>query len=132
MKWGVLCKKVENGGAFFEKMDFSSTQRALCAVSVFFILHFAYLGGCVRSQYTPCIRPALLLMMAHATELLSVGPVCLSVPPGPARRCAPRPGHQSCGSADPSAHGRRSAASGGGHIFSPRDNLLTTIFEGTY
>ena len=38
-KWGV-CKKV----------DLSSTQGALCTVSVFFILHFTYLGrGCVRT-----------------------------------------------------------------------------------
>jgi len=54
MKWGVLCKKVENGGGrFFEKMDFSSTQRALCAVSVFFILHFAYLGGAYAANTPP-------------------------------------------------------------------------------
>jgi len=35
MKWGVFCKKV----------DLSSTQGALCTVSVYFILHFTHLGG---------------------------------------------------------------------------------------
>jgi len=40
--------------------------------------------------------------------------VRLSVPPGPARRAAPRPGHRAVRTADPSAHGRRSAAIGGG------------------
>ena len=47
-KWkmgGVfLLKKVENG-VFCKKVDLSSTQGALCTVSVFFILHFTYLGG---------------------------------------------------------------------------------------
>ena len=48
--------------------------------------------------------------------------VRLSVPPGPARHAAPRParhtaprpGYQSCATADPSAHGRKSAAVGRG------------------
>jgi len=45
-KWGCFCKQVENGGGvFFKKMDLSSTQGALCTVSVFFILHFTYLGA---------------------------------------------------------------------------------------
>jgi len=33
------------GGCFFVKMDLPSMQGALCTVSVFFILHFTYLGG---------------------------------------------------------------------------------------
>ena len=39
-------------------MDLFSTQRALCTVSVFFILHFTnWGGGCVRTQRTPrCLR----------------------------------------------------------------------------
>ena len=50
---GVLLKKVENGGVlvksgkygvFFVKVDLFSTQGALCTVSVFFVLHFTYLG----------------------------------------------------------------------------------------
>ena len=41
------------GGCFFvKKVDLASTQGALCTVSVFFILHFTYLGG-VRTQRTP-------------------------------------------------------------------------------
>jgi len=74
MKWGVLCKKVENGGAFFEKMDFSSTQRALCAVSVFFILHFAYLG--VRTQPVHPLHTACTASNDGTCYGLSV---CLSV-----------------------------------------------------
>ena len=45
MGWGVFfCKKVENG-FFVKKVDLSSMQCALRTVSVFFILHFTYLGG---------------------------------------------------------------------------------------
>ena len=36
---------------FCKKMDLSSTQGALCTVSVFFILHFTHWGG-VRTQPT--------------------------------------------------------------------------------
>jgi len=57
-KWkmgGVfLLKKVENG-VFCKKVDLSSTQGALCTVSVFFILHFTYLGG----AYAPNAPPSL-------------------------------------------------------------------------
>jgi len=38
------CKKVENG-FFCKKVDLSSMQGALCTVSVFFILHFTYMGS---------------------------------------------------------------------------------------
>jgi len=53
-KWGMLlAKKVKKWGGC-KKVDLSSTQGALCTVSVFFILHFTYLGGgCVRTQRTP-------------------------------------------------------------------------------
>ena len=55
--------------------------------------------------------------------------VCLSVrlavPLGPARRAAPRQGHQSLRTADPSEHGRRSAAIGGG--ISPRRAITCPI-----
>ena len=46
------------GGVFCKKADLSSTQGALCTVSVFFILHFTYFGGrgCVRPQRTPYLR----------------------------------------------------------------------------
>ena len=48
-KMGVFCKNVENRRCFCKKVDLSSPQDALCTVSVFFILHFTYLGG----AYTP-------------------------------------------------------------------------------
>jgi len=52
MGGGVFCKKLENGG-FVKKVNLSSTQGALCTVSVFFILHFTYLGVCIGTQRTP-------------------------------------------------------------------------------
>jgi len=61
-------KKVENGGLlksgkwgfFVKKVDLSSTQGALCTVSVFFILHYFTYSGCVRTQRTPpCLRTGL-------------------------------------------------------------------------
>jgi len=48
MRECFFVKKVENG-FFVNKVDLSSTQGALCAVSVFFILHFTYLGGPPRT-----------------------------------------------------------------------------------
>ena len=40
---GCFVKNVENGGGVFcKKVDLSSTQGALCTVSVFFTLHFSY------------------------------------------------------------------------------------------
>jgi len=79
MKWGVFCKKkVENGGVFVKKwkmgvffclkkvenegcffvkkVDLSSTQGALCTVSVLFILHFTYLGVHMHPTHPPCLR----------------------------------------------------------------------------
>ena len=43
MGGGVFCKNVENV-FFVKKVDLPSTQGALFTVSVFFILHFTYLG----------------------------------------------------------------------------------------
>jgi len=51
MKWGVFCKKG----------DLSSTQGALCAVSVFFILHFTLLGVRTHPTHPPAYGPALLV-----------------------------------------------------------------------
>ena len=52
MKWGDGCFvkkmwKMEEGCFFCKKVDLSSTQGALCTVSVFFTLLFSY-WGCVR------------------------------------------------------------------------------------
>jgi len=42
-KWGVV--KKWKMGFFCKKVDLSSMQGALCTVSVFFILHFTYMGS---------------------------------------------------------------------------------------
>ena len=50
-KWEVFFVKKWKMGFFCNKVDLSSTQGALCTVSVFFfILHFTYLG--VRTHPT--------------------------------------------------------------------------------
>jgi len=41
------------GVLFVKKLDLSSTQGALCTVSVFFILHFTYLGGADAPKAPP-------------------------------------------------------------------------------
>ena len=59
MKCGgvFLLKKVEMG-CFCKKVDLSSTQGALCTVSVFFILHFTYFGGgCTHPTHPPTYGP---------------------------------------------------------------------------
>jgi len=59
----LLAKKVKKWGGC-KKVDLSSTQGALCTVSVFFILHFTYLGGgCVRTQRTPPAYGPVLLQV---------------------------------------------------------------------
>ena len=60
MKWGCFVKKWKMGGVFCKKVDLSSTQGALCTVSVFFILHFTYLGRCTHSTH-PLPTDLLLL-----------------------------------------------------------------------
>ena len=66
MGGGVFCKKY---------VDLSSTQGALCTVSVFFILHFTYLG--VRTHPTHPLPTGLLL----ASRFYSIS-VCLLVQVG--------------------------------------------------
>jgi len=52
MKRGVFfCKKKWKIGVFCKTVDLFSTHSALCTVSVFFILHFTYLG--VRTHPLP-------------------------------------------------------------------------------
>jgi len=78
MKWGrvFFVKKVENGGCFFfeKNVDLSSTQGALCTVSVFFILHFTYLERGVRTHPTHPPLPTGLVM----TMLLMAARTCQS------------------------------------------------------
>jgi len=52
---GMCCKKVENGGGrFFVKSGpFLNAGCVMYSISIFFILHFTYLGaGGVRTQRT--------------------------------------------------------------------------------
>ena len=50
-------KKVENGGGVFvKKVDLSSTQGALCTVSVFFYFTFYLSGGAYAPSTLPCLR----------------------------------------------------------------------------
>jgi len=48
------------GGCFLsKKVDLFSTQGALCTVSVFFILHFTYLGGAYAPNAPACLRACI-------------------------------------------------------------------------
>jgi len=54
MKWAMFCIKLKMEGLFFsKKWTFPQHRVHICTVSVFFILHFTYLGGCVRTLRTP-------------------------------------------------------------------------------
>jgi len=70
-------KKVENGGVFFvKKVDLSSTQGALCTVSVFFIL---LIWG-VRRYPTHPLPMGLVFINNHVSrQITAVGRVHLSV-----------------------------------------------------
>jgi len=72
---GVFVKKVENGKCFFcIKVDVSSTQGALCTVSVFFILHFAY--RVVRTHPTHPLPTRLQSMRSRVYETVECPSVC--------------------------------------------------------
>jgi len=48
-------KKVENGGVFVKKWTFPQRRVHHVQYQYFFILHFTYLWGCVRTERTPCL-----------------------------------------------------------------------------
>ena len=78
---GVFCQKSGKWQVFFcIKVDVSSTQGALCTVSVFFILHFAY--RVVRTHPMHPLPTGLQSMRSRVYETVecpSVRPsVCLS------------------------------------------------------
>jgi len=73
---GCFC---ENGGVFVKKVDLSSTQSALCTVSVFFILHFTYLWGCLCTQRTPPPLPTGLLAHLRTRPTALPGPLSWSI-----------------------------------------------------
>jgi len=52
------------GVVFVKKVDLSTTHGALCTVSVFFILHFTYLGEGVRMHpmHPPAYGPEFVIM----------------------------------------------------------------------
>ena len=52
-------------------MDLSSRQGALCTVSVFLVLHFIYLWGCVRNAPPPGYGPVYTLHWCMMTALAS-------------------------------------------------------------
>ena len=57
-KWGVFffVKKSEKWGGGCKKVNLFTTQGALCTVSVFFILHFTFLGVRTRPTHPTCLR----------------------------------------------------------------------------
>jgi len=60
MKWGEVCKKVENEKCFVKKWTFPQRRVHYVQYQYFFILHFTYLGGgCVRTQRTPPLPTGL-------------------------------------------------------------------------
>jgi len=61
MKWGVV-KKWKWGVVFCKKVDLSSTQGALCTVSVFFYFTFYLFGGAYAPYAPPAYGPALAVV----------------------------------------------------------------------
>jgi len=54
---------------FCKKVDRPSTQGALCTVSVFFILHFTYLGGACAPNAPPAYGPARVLTLGQQAHV---------------------------------------------------------------
>ena len=70
VKWKMFfCKKIVKWGVFFcKKVGLSSTQGALCTVSVFFYFTFYLFGGGV---YAPNAPPYLRAWMRHRVGVSS-------------------------------------------------------------
>ena len=52
--WGVFCKKNGKWGVFrVKKWTFPQRRVHYVQYQYFFIVHFTYLGGCVRTQRAP-------------------------------------------------------------------------------
>jgi len=61
MGGGVFfCKKSGKGGVFCKKVELSSTQGALCTVSVFFIFTFYLFGGASAPNAPPPLPTGLV------------------------------------------------------------------------
>ena len=61
MKWGCFVKKWKMGGVFCKKVDLSSTQGALCTVSVFFYFTFYLFGGGYAPNAPPAYGPVIVI-----------------------------------------------------------------------
>jgi len=76
---GVFVKKWKMCGCFFcKKVDLSSMQSALCAVSVFFYFTFYLLVGVIRTQRTPPLPTGLLAHLRTRPSALP-GPLSWSI-----------------------------------------------------
>jgi len=73
MKWGggVFCKKVGNGGGVFfvKKVDLSSTQVALCTVSVFYYFTFYLFGGAYARNAPPVLTGLIIIIIINGQFL---------------------------------------------------------------
>ena len=65
--WGCFVKKVENGGGC-KKVDLSSTQGALCTVSVFLVYILLIGGGGAYAPNAPPPLPTGLLLLVTSPE----------------------------------------------------------------
>jgi len=65
-------KKWKMGVFFCKKVDLSSTQGTLCTVSVFFILHFTFLGGAYASNAPHRLRACKLIDVDVDSDLFKM------------------------------------------------------------
>jgi len=70
MKWVFVVKKWKMGVFFCKKVHLSSTQGALCTVSVFFLfLHFTFYLFGAGGAAPPASGPDLLQRSAHVRSV---------------------------------------------------------------
>ena len=70
MSISIFCKKKWKVGVFCKKVDLSSTQGALCIVSVFFYLTFYLFGGRMHPTHPPAYGSALTLNKRNWTWMI--------------------------------------------------------------
>ena len=64
-----LLKKWKMGVFFVKKVDLSSTQGAICTVSVFFYFTFYLFGGCAPNT-PPCLRACVIVRSSAPVTLV--------------------------------------------------------------
>ena len=75
MKWGCFLKTVENGGVFCKNVDLSSTQGALCTVSIsIFYFAFYLFGGGAYAPNAPPLPVGLKLLFFACFRFLIFHP----------------------------------------------------------